>query len=385
MSQALSSFNTKKPQQGFTLVELMVGMTLALMTTVIIAEVMLNSEGQRRTTTSGSDAQVNGALGLFSVTRDLQMAGYGLSSNRTALGCTIKGKYGSTSAITPLKLAPVEIVAATSSAPLEIRVLRSGRTSFAVPTALASDYLSTATSLAVKSSTGTALGDVLMLIPASWDSTKWCTIVQANASGSNTLTNTVIPIATSTSGNWNQTGANSVAPNAGTAVASYKTNDSLVNMGSINYKVYKLNAGGDSLTLSSMDSSGTMGSADVVAPQIVAMQAYYGRDTSSPADGVIDVYDQTTPTTTDGWSRVLAIRIALVARGAQYEKTEVTGASIEWKVGDDASVTGSADCSSGSGKCVTLVSKPTSGDWGHYRYKVYDTVVPLRNILWSSS
>ena len=61
-------------QTGFTLVELMVGLALALITTVIVAQVMWAAEGNRRTTTQGSDAQVNGALALYTLQRDLQMA-----------------------------------------------------------------------------------------------------------------------------------------------------------------------------------------------------------------------------------------------------------------------------------------------------------------------
>jgi type IV pilus assembly protein PilW len=45
-------------------------------------------------------------------------------------------------------------------------------------------------------------------------------------------------------------------------------------------------------------------------------------------------------------------------------------------------VTGAATCN-GSDQCLTLgVSQVT--DWQHYRYKVYDTIVPLRNMLWNN-
>ena len=114
----------RRHSSGFTLVELMVGVTLALITTVIVAQVMLNSEGNRRTTTQGSDAQVNGALALYTVQRDLQMAGYGVVNNPAALGCEVRGQYGANAART-FTLAPVVITAgATANVSDSVTILR---------------------------------------------------------------------------------------------------------------------------------------------------------------------------------------------------------------------------------------------------------------------
>ena len=57
--------------RGVTLVELLVGMTIGLLSVVIITQVMAVSEEQKRTTSSGSDAQVNGALALSSLQREV--------------------------------------------------------------------------------------------------------------------------------------------------------------------------------------------------------------------------------------------------------------------------------------------------------------------------
>src|SRR5471032_700320 len=63
-------------QAGFTLVELMVGMGIGMLATVIILQVMSVFEAQRRTTTGTADAQTNGGIALYNITRELQMAGY---------------------------------------------------------------------------------------------------------------------------------------------------------------------------------------------------------------------------------------------------------------------------------------------------------------------
>ena len=63
---------------GFSLVDTMVGMVIALMGMIIIFQVFSVSESVKRTTTSGGDAQTNGAQGLFALERALKEAGYGL-------------------------------------------------------------------------------------------------------------------------------------------------------------------------------------------------------------------------------------------------------------------------------------------------------------------
>ena len=116
---------------GFTLVEVMVGMVLAMLTTVIVSQVLLRAEGQKRSATSGSDAQVNGNLALFTLQRELQNAGYGLAVNPSALGCPVNYRYkGSSGAAAAtagsFTLAPIVIAQGPSGTPDVLRVLRCG-------------------------------------------------------------------------------------------------------------------------------------------------------------------------------------------------------------------------------------------------------------------
>lgn len=70
-----------KAQAGFSLVEIMVGMVIALLGIIIIFQVFSVSEGIKRTTTSGGDAIQNGGSALFSLQRSLKSAGYGFFSS----------------------------------------------------------------------------------------------------------------------------------------------------------------------------------------------------------------------------------------------------------------------------------------------------------------
>ena len=63
----------------------MVGMVIGLLGVIIIMQIFAVAEGQKRTTTSGADAQTNGNIALFTIERDTRQTGYGMSLS--ALGC----------------------------------------------------------------------------------------------------------------------------------------------------------------------------------------------------------------------------------------------------------------------------------------------------------
>ena len=116
--------------------------------------------------------------------------------------------------------------------------------------------------------------------------------------------------------------------------------------------------------------------------QVINLQAVYGLDTTSPRDNVVDSWTATSPTTPAGWAQVIALRVAVVARTTQYEgkpgdTTFATNAEPSWKPDGATAATL---------KVQSLVTCPTSDTncWKHYRYRVFETVVPLRNMLWQS-
>jgi type IV pilus assembly protein PilW len=144
-------------------------------------------------------------------------------------------------------------------------------------------------------------------------------------------------------------------------------------------RTYSVSAAGN-LQVKEVSSADGSSTTQDLYPQIVNLKVLYGKDANG--DGVVDTYDTTAPTTNADWKKVLSVRIALVARSNQYEKDVVTTAAPQWDLGSATTVTGAATCNSTS-QCLTLgVSQVT--DWQHYRFKVYDTIVPLRNMLWNS-
>ncbi|MGA0612370.1 PilW family protein [Caldimonas sp. KR1-144] len=366
------TFALVRAQRGVSLIELMVGVVVALLATLVITQTLVFAEAQKRTTTSGSDAQVNGALALYSLQRDLQSAGYGLTISRTALGCEIRAQYNGTNFT--WTLAPVVITAGTNGAPDSVQVLGSDKDSYSIVAPIITNHPRTAANFFVSSALGIADGDMMLAVPETPDAANWCSVFQvtnSNAGPGDGLGNNKVNHNSGLS-NWNQP-TNSVFPTDGYQVGSY-----LVNLGRFTSRTYSVSARQRLQQADFSTTNGTTSTRDVFN-NIVQLRAFYGKDTSG--DGIVDSYDNTTPTTQAGWAQVLTVRVAIVARSAQYERDVVTSSNPLWNVGAAVPVAGAATC--GSSECVTL-KIDTLTDWQHYRYKVYETTVPLRNMLWHS-
>lgn len=79
-NQAISAvpYAAARSSAGFSLVEILVGMVIALISMLVVLQVYALNEGQKRTTTSGVDAQQSSLVGLHLLERDLRQAGYGV-------------------------------------------------------------------------------------------------------------------------------------------------------------------------------------------------------------------------------------------------------------------------------------------------------------------
>jgi type IV pilus assembly protein PilW len=393
-------------QRGFSLIELMVGMVVGLLAVLVITQVMTLAEGRKRTVSMGADAQVNGALALFAMQRDIAQAGYGTAAIPEALGCPTQ--YSSSGGSGTFTLAPVVIVdGGANDASDQITVLQANTTNFSAPMGLTENTVNpptTATPFKVASSLGAVAGNLMVLVPltnnstgtaraAAWTSTLPCSVFSVtddSGSATTALTSTQIPHVNGTGVRaWNQ---NSVFPAMTVEGDPTVLKSVLLNMGAMVRRTYSISAAG---SLQSADLSLTDGSSPAATelyPQIVMLRALYGKATGGGTNPPINTYDKTAPTTNAQWQQVKSIRIAVVARSVQYEKDAVTVNAPVWDVGGSATgtiaVTGAsstlAGCSSSSA-CLKLdVSTLVGADWQHYRYKVYDTIVPLRNVLWHS-
>jgi type IV pilus assembly protein PilW len=387
-----SSSGAPRRQAGVTLIELMVGLLIGLLAVLVISQVLLVVEGQKRSTTSGADAQLTGSLAMYTLQRELEMAGYGISTNRAGLGCAIRSKRftaGNGGVTRPL--APVVITnGGAAGQPDTVRFFSSGKASFSVPTLVTNDHplvgppseeFAVNNTVGVIATAGAVPGDLLVAVPPAPDSTNTCVIFRANGAGTVVGTTIRHNSGAGDPGGWN--GVNladllTFFPAAGFPAGSY-----VVNLGpGLIDRSYAVAAGTLRMTeFNNVDA--TLTTTDLF-PQVVNLQAFYGKDTSATPDGAVDVYDTVTPTTPAGWAQVIVVRVALVVRSNQFEREAVTTAAPVWDLGATPTVTGSDTC--GSSQCLTLPVNTdiTNTEWQNYRYKVYDTVIPLRNLLWRS-
>lgn len=381
-------------QRGVTLVELLVGVAIGLFAVLLISQVAILFDSQKRSTTSGADAQINGAVALHSLQRDLQSAGFGLTAGGGA-GCLLRYKLLA-EAPGELRLTAAVIRDGKDGAPDRLTLHSSAGQDFSLPIKI-KGHRRDATLFDLEGAVhhGIRKGDLLLAVPQNYSDTQWCNLFNASADRDNAAPG-VVKHETGSDGPWNHEGA----ANPGSLYAGLSSTDvnfppgsHILNIGVLRTRVYSI--AGDSLQRSTRDlsvssSSTAMPAAEAIQPQIVDLQAVYGKDKIG-ADRIADTWDATEPASPAEWAQVVAIRVAVVARSTQYEKLPVT----DERPSD-------AVCSSGPPATKTYpVWSPDGSTWAclsvpgldsseadkpytHYRYKVFETLVPLRNMLWQS-
>jgi type IV pilus assembly protein PilW len=331
--------------RGVGLIEVMISIVIGMLLVLVIYQVYEVSEGQKRTITAGSDAVQNASYGLYVLGRDLSVAGNGIAAAAASLdGCAL------------LRPIPVLIGAgATPADPDTVTVLYGGSASLSTPVQF-KNTATTAQPYLVPGPVAFSPNDVIAAIQGNV-----CTVSTINAGGVVVDPGTGFATLTHT-------------PVAGDLGATYTAvNASLVNLGQASAMgriVYSVDP--TARALRTQNRLPTDGPVSPVVSDVINLKAQYGLDTDN--DGIVDTWQDATGGV---WSaanlpnqplatvqQIRAVRIAIVTRSSQYEKDAVTAGPLTMF---DGAVT------------MTL-----SGDQQHYRYKVLETVVPLRNALWNT-
>jgi type IV pilus assembly protein PilW len=349
--------------RGVTLVELLVAMVISLIAITAIFQVFSVFEGQKRTTMGGGEAQTNGALALFTLERELRQAGYGVSST-SFLGCNIQVWDELTGGAFALTFAPVQIIQGAGEAPDTITVLYGSGNLVPNPVNLIENMLDPNAPFRVSNRYGFQAGDIMLVAEAGLD----CTLAQASSLP------TVVgdqDLVLHASGTFTDPENGAITPTRynkpGGSGVTYTFNSRVFNLGPRpSNNIYSVQNG--QLALQPMLSVPST-AVTAIYDGIVQVKAQYGKDTIGN-DGIIDVFDATAPTNAAEWAQVLAVRVAVVARSALYEKEEVSPATL--KLWEDSAVAPTT-----IGPVWTLTA-----DERHYRYKVFQTIVPIRNMIW---
>lgn len=360
-------------QRGFSLVEVMVGLVVGLITVIVIMQVFAVTEGQKRTTTSGSDAQINGATALYALEREIKQAGYGFSTVSNLLfGCTTRA-YNSAASPTDFtfRLAPVLINdGGAGSDRIDVLYGRSANLStpvnFLLPAAPAANYQ-------VDNTAGFAVGDFVVAVESpSVSPYPDCTLAQ------------VTGVAGASSEIIHNPGGSPHNPPAGYGFSptfKYSANAVLVNLGNLVATRYDVDGDFNLIADPVLLGTPTAATRLLLFSNIVNIQAQYGIDNNN--DDIVDQwveptgatwgYGTGTPTPAN-IAMIKAIRLALVARSTQLERPNPV-----------CNVTTAAPTIPWSGGPVPAVNLAAIPDWQCYRYKVFQTVIPVRNMIWSDS
>ena len=382
-----SSAECPPPQQqrGFTLIELLVAMLLGLVTVLVVAQVMLMAESRKRTATSGSDANTTGAMALYTIERDAKNAGFGMAANLSALGCEIRAKNGSSATQTYI-LAPVVITQGASGAPDTITFTASTKEGAPLPTKVTVDHPPQATNFFVQSALGITEGDLMIAVPPAIGSSSWCSVFQVtndtspgggNSQGGGQGQNQVLH--NSGQSAWNQAGGQTIFPTPD----GYPSGSTLINLGAMSRRTYSVAS--NSLNLTWLDTATNTNQTRVIYPQVIQLQAEYGTDANLADNNVrVTAWTTTTPAVNDnaGWQAIKAIRVAVVARSDVYEKDVVTVAGTGNTYSTCRASSPRAVCWAGGAINNLNANNPGSTDWQHYRYRVYEAVLPIRNVIW---
>lgn len=330
--------------------ELMVGIGVGMLGILVAMQVFSIAEEQRRSTQAGAATQSDGLIAMYTIERDVRMAGLGVSQ----LPCTTITTYDAdrTPEIMDLSAFPVQLTSTAQNSPSQVIQVVYGTSSYSTTSAVVqAPHTSQGEDLFVNTGLEFRENDLLLL---SQGGVTTCNLVQLTADAEATGTaNTTGP-----GTQWRlsrDAGTSSLNPPAATAGfypgGAYNVGARVTNIGNLTSRRYFV----ENNMLMMQDGTANPIS---IANNIFALVAVYGRDTNG--DRVVDEWGNTGPTSAND---VVALRIGIVARVSQLEKVQVSPAQLQlWTDGPTIALTAPND--------------------RNFRYQIYQTTVPLRNVLW---
>jgi type IV pilus assembly protein PilW len=380
--------------RGFSLVELMVSIVIGLLALMFATRLVISSEQGKQTSLGGSDAMQNGMLALFSISNDAAQAGWGLNDPLVAgcntvffdnAGFTLAPALRAGVGITPLAAAVIE----SNGADPDRLTLYSGSSISGTGTLrLIHNYDGGATIQVDRVPYGFALGDVILVAPEVAGAAN-CALAQI------ALDPRLLPEPPNTQELNIGAGARY---NAGALGATYVNGLArLFNLGpAATLSFHSWSSAGGFLQLRATDLAGAGAAAQTVLDNVVSLKAQYGFDTRAsaafaPASGLqlatwagamIDADGDGIIGGAGDYQRVVALRIAVVARSKHPERADAGGVC---RATVNAPIVFAREEPFGVAALPVQLNVAIAGDgvdWKCYRYRVFETIVPLRNAGW---
>lgn len=348
-----TSHQSQASQRGFGLVEIMIGMVIGLLASIVIVQIMSKFENNKRVTTGSADAQTNGAIALFNLERELQMAGYPLTPSQTSpLKCTTLTIDGTVDATSAKRLSPVIITDGGATGNDSITVRYGTSASGGIPTKITALVGNDVT---VKSNFGCQLNDVTLITVDTA-----CAISKVNQ-------NVVTPAVLET-GTVNLDDITLANP----AATSSEVN--LACLGTWNTVLFAINN-------SNLERNGIP-----VVTDVVGLQAQYGISAAANSNTIVNWVDATGiwdagALNVANRNLIKGIRVAVIARSPKIEPFAVTTACSSQTA---ANPTGLCAWDGSAFPAPRIDLSGTDPNWLFYRYRAFETTIPFRNLIWSN-
>jgi type IV pilus assembly protein PilW len=390
--------------RGFSLIELMVGVAIGLVLTLAIFQVLVASEGRKRSLTGVNDVSQSGAYSVYVLDRILRSAGTGYAQGLEQVGgCRISGRLPPatgetlprinafpapfTAVPTTQRLAPVVVFPDASDTGSDVIMVMSGASGYGEVLANVQPSSIGAAELRLTNTIGYRAGDLVMIAGGGE-----CLLSQVSAAKAPCAGDPASPTPTTVCG--------PLLPLAGDYFTAAGTNTSLAalngvagvttftlgNPGTGNLPEFTLLGVGANSTLFRHDLLLANGQnvSEPVSEGVRVLRAVYGIDTNG--DGVLDAWQSPGVGGWDGATlmngsavsnarlrQIVAVRVGVVLRSALVEREVEPGVPVA-----PASVTLFGDLPAANHVTVDLTQ---AGENRNQRHRTVELTVPLRNIL----
>lgn len=341
-------------QKGSILAELMFGLSISLLTLLCVSIITLKFDSQKKSDTSLNSTISSASSAILTIRQDAKNAGYGLT-NPAILGCKVNAYNSSlTTPAYTYELYPVRILKENPSKEFDNVSFMSSSSDLSLsPATLNQNMPSTVAEYYVNSSFGFNKNDFILLSQPSSD----CTLAQI------TDVKNVKPYSLehSASSKYNSGGGNSsIVYLNGAKVTNLGTGPQTITYHVKDNRLFRQNV--------------VTGEEAIILENVFGFKVLYGVDngTTNPKINWVDNIANTTD-----YSKVVAVKIGVLVRSPAIENSNGSTCqttvvkSLEWFT----DLTGAKHD----------LQIPTTADASCYRYRVFSSTVPLRNIIWSSN
>jgi type IV pilus assembly protein PilW len=389
--------HSRAAQGGFSLVEILVAMVIALIGMLVIFQSFDTFEAQKRTTTSSTDAQESGLMALGAIEREIRLGGYGLFYGDQLVCNRMNQWTGAAAAQVPIM--PIQITDGGTGS--DTIVTNYSTSSFGgIPGKIIIEATASSQVLQLNNTmkaAGFAVGNYILVGNPALGSA--CTRLQVSAA---TLAADALSLALTNAPGAATPGDPPAATNlfatSPNPVASYGNSPStpsiVVNMGTFARNQYSvvMNATTREGELQLLDLTTPGATAVSIASGVVAMQTQLGVSASPQTQEINNWVNPTgtwapTAISVNDIGRVKAVRVAIVTRSSQIERTTtLQSGNVTSTCTTPGGTVNNGPCAWNDSGTTAAPQIDLSGDtnWQRYRYRVYETVIPLRNVMWQT-